>query len=115
MWRFYNIPAPGEFGSDTWPSPSDPDPEKSAAWQHGGAGVWQAPAIDPDLGMIYYSTGNAGPSGDGSIRPGDNLFTASIMALDFKTGQYKWHFQEGIVKLRPSAGPVSVVVSGRAS
>jgi quinohemoprotein ethanol dehydrogenase len=94
VWRFYNIPAPGEFGSDTWPSPNDPDAEKATALTHGGARVWQAPAIDPDLGMVYYSTGNAGPSGDGSIRPGDNLFTASIMALDYKTGQYKWHFQE---------------------
>jgi quinohemoprotein ethanol dehydrogenase len=94
LWRFYNIPAPGEFGSDSWPSPNDPDPEKAAAWTHGGATVWQAPAIDPDLGMLYYSTGNAGPTADGSMRPGDNLFTASIMALDYRTGQYKWHFQE---------------------
>jgi alcohol dehydrogenase (cytochrome c) len=93
-WRFYNVPAPGESGSDSWPSPNDPDPERVAAWTHGGASVWQAPAIDPELGMLYYSTGNAGPTGDGSMRPGDNLFTASIMALDYRTGQYKWHFQE---------------------
>ena len=61
---------------------------------HGGASIWQAVAIDPDLGMLYFSTGNAGPDGDGSVRPGDNLFSASIVALDYGTGQYKWHFQE---------------------
>src|SRR5437660_1198542 len=44
--------------------------------------------------MLYFSTGNAGPDYDGSMRPGDNLFAASIVALDYKTGQYKWHFQE---------------------
>jgi alcohol dehydrogenase (cytochrome c) len=94
LWRFYNIPAPGEVGGDTWPSPNDPDPQKAMAWTHGGATVWQAPAIDPTLGMMYYSTGNAGPDLGGDVRPGDNLFSASIVALDYKTGQYKWHFQE---------------------
>src|SRR5215471_9936390 len=54
VWRFYTVPAPGEFGSDTWPSDTD-------AWTHGGATVWQAVAIDPSLGMLYFSTGNAGP------------------------------------------------------
>jgi quinohemoprotein ethanol dehydrogenase len=94
LWRFYNIPAPGDFGSNTWPSGNDPNPDKATAWMHGGASVWQAAAIDPDLGMLYYSTGNAGPNDGGDIRPGDNLFSASIVALDYKTGQYKWHFQE---------------------
>jgi quinohemoprotein ethanol dehydrogenase len=93
VWRFYNVAAPDQIGGETWPSPTDPDPEKVQAYTHGGASVWQAPAIDPELGMIYYSTGNAGPY-DGSVRPGDNLFTASIVALDYKTGQYRWHFQE---------------------
>jgi quinohemoprotein ethanol dehydrogenase len=94
VWRFYTIPAAGEVGGDTWPAPNDTDPRKAAAWLHGGATVWQAPAIDPDLGMLYFSTGNAGPDDNGSTRPGDNLFSASIVALDYKTGQYKWHFQE---------------------
>jgi quinohemoprotein ethanol dehydrogenase len=94
VWRFYTIPGPGDVGGDSWPSPSDPDPEKASAYTHGGASVWQAPAIDPDLGMLYFSTGNAGPDYDGSMRPGDNLFAASIVALDYKTGAYKWHFQE---------------------
>jgi alcohol dehydrogenase (cytochrome c) len=94
VWRFYTIPAAGDVGGDTWPSPNDPDPMRAAAWLHGGASVWQAPAIDPDLGMLYFSTGNAGPDINGSTRPGDNLFAASIVALDYKTGQYRWHFQE---------------------
>jgi quinohemoprotein ethanol dehydrogenase len=82
VWRFYTIPAPGEFGSDTWPSPNDPDPARAQAWTHGGATIWQSVAIDPSLGMLYFSTGNAGPQSDGAVRPGDNLFTASILALD---------------------------------
>ena len=94
VWRFYTVPGPGDFGGDTWPSPNDPDPVKRDAYLHGGATVWQAPAIDPELGLIYVSTGNAGPDYDGSVRPGDNLFAASILALDAKTGQYRWHFQE---------------------
>ena len=87
VWRFYTVPAPGEFGGDTWPANTD-------AYLHGGATVWQAVAIDPDLGMLYFSTGNAGPDADGSVRPGDNLFSASMVALDYRTGQYRWHFQQ---------------------
>ncbi len=94
VWRFYNIPAPGEPFSETWPSPNDPNPIAAQAWMHGGASVWQSPAIDPELGMMYYSTGNGAPTGGGFVRAGDNLFAASIVALDYKTGQYKWHFQE---------------------
>ena len=94
VWRFYTVAGPGEVGADSWPSATDPDPEKAAAYTHGGATVWQGPALDPELGMLYFSTGNAGPDYDGSMRPGDNLFAASIVAIDYKTGQYKWHFQE---------------------
>jgi quinohemoprotein ethanol dehydrogenase len=86
-WTFYTIPAPGEFGSDTWPSTND-------FWKYGGGGIWQTPAVDPELGLIYFSTGNAGNSFNGSARPGNNLFTASILALDVKTGKYRWHFQQ---------------------
>src|SRR5216684_1185039 len=93
-WIFYTIPAPGEQYSNTWPSPDNADPQIANAWKWGGATIWQAPSIDPDLGMMYFSTGNASPDYDGSVRPGDNLFAASIVALDYKTGQYKWHFQE---------------------
>jgi quinohemoprotein ethanol dehydrogenase len=94
VWRFYTVPGPGDMGGDTWPSASDPDPEKAVAYTHGGASVWQAPTIDPDLGLLYFTTGNAGPDYDGAMRPGDNLFSASFVALDYKTGQYRWHFQE---------------------
>lgn len=87
LWTFYTIPAPGEVGHDTWPQDSD-------AWKYGGGTVWQTPAVDPELGLMYFSTGNAGPDYDGSVRPGDNLFTSSIVAIDAKTGKYKWHFQQ---------------------
>jgi alcohol dehydrogenase (cytochrome c) len=86
-WTFYTIPAPGEFGSDTWPADND-------FWKYGGGAIWQTPAVDPALGMVYFSTGNAGNSFNGSSRPGDNLFTASIVALDVRTGKYRWHFQQ---------------------
>ncbi|MEI7948885.1 MAG: PQQ-binding-like beta-propeller repeat protein [Gammaproteobacteria bacterium] len=86
-WTFYTIPAPGEFGHDTWSADNQ-------IWQHGGATVWQTPAVDPELGLLYFSTGNAGPDYNGNVRHGDNLFTASIIALDVKTGTYRWHFQE---------------------
>lgn len=86
-WVFYTVPAPGEPGSETWPKDSD-------AWKRGGGAVWQTPAVDPELGLLYFSTGNPGPDLRGSVRPGDNLFTDSIVALDAKTGRYRWHFQE---------------------
>src|SRR5712691_4930250 len=92
VWRFNTVPNPGEFGSDNWPM-NDPDPLKAEIYKHGGGTVWQAPAIDPELGMLYFSTGNAGPW-DGILRPGASLFTSSILAPDYKTGQYKWHFQQ---------------------
>ncbi|MGH8260493.1 MAG: PQQ-binding-like beta-propeller repeat protein [Steroidobacteraceae bacterium] len=87
IWTFYTVPAPGQLGSDTWPKNSD-------VWKHGGAAVWQTPAVDPQLGLLYFSTANPGPVLDGAIRPGDNLFSVSIVALDAKTGKYRWHFQE---------------------
>src|SRR5580658_282455 len=87
LWTFYTIPGPGEVGHDSWPSVGD-------AWKNGGATVWHTPAVDPELGLIYFSTGNAGPNYNGSKRKGDNLFSASILALEAKTGKYRWHFQE---------------------
>jgi quinohemoprotein ethanol dehydrogenase len=84
VWRFYTVPGPGEFGNDTWEGDS---------WQYGGAAIWTQPALDPELGVLYLNTGNAWPDYDGSVRGGDNLFTASIVALDAKTGQYRWHYQ----------------------
>jgi alcohol dehydrogenase (cytochrome c) len=87
LWTFYTVPAPGEFGSETWPKNND-------YYKYGGAPVWQTPAVDPDLGLVYFSTGNAGPDYNGADREGDNLFTASIVAIEAKTGKYRWHFQQ---------------------
>jgi len=86
-WTFYTIPGPGQVGHDTWPQQGD-------AWEHGGAAVWQTPAVDPELGLIYFSTGNPGPNLFGPVRQGDNLFTVSIVAVEAKTGRYRWHFQQ---------------------
>jgi quinohemoprotein ethanol dehydrogenase len=86
-WVFYTVPAPGERGHETWPQEGD-------AWTRGGATVWQTPAVDPDLGLIYFSTGNPGPDLHGAERPGDNLFANSIVAIDAATGKYRWHFQQ---------------------
>jgi quinohemoprotein ethanol dehydrogenase len=87
LWNFYTVPGPGEFGHETWPADND-------AWRFGGGSVWQTPAADPELGLVYFSTGNPGPDFDGSNRAGDNLFTASVVALDIKSGEYRWHFQQ---------------------
>jgi alcohol dehydrogenase (cytochrome c) len=86
-WTFYTIPGPGEVGHDTWPRDND-------VWQHGGASVWQTPAIDPELGLLYFSTGNPGPDFNGAVRAGDNLFSSAIVAVDAKSGKYRWHFQQ---------------------
>jgi len=87
LWTFHTVPGPGEFGHDSWPQDSN-------VWEFGGGTVWQTPAVDPELGLLYFSTGNPGPDYNGTIRPGDNLFTASIVAIDARTGEYRWHFQQ---------------------
>src|SRR5215813_9139377 len=73
VWRSYTLPAPGEPGSETWPPGTDHA-------MRGGATVWNTPALDPELGLVYFATGNCGPDYDGASREGDNLFCASIMA-----------------------------------
>jgi alcohol dehydrogenase (cytochrome c) len=87
IWTFYTIPGPGEPGHETWPKDND-------AWKYGGASIWQTPAIDPELGLIYFSTGNAGPDYNGAVRAGDNLYASSIVAIDLASGKYRWHFQQ---------------------
>ena len=87
IWTFYTISGPGEPGHETWPQDND-------AWMHGGATVWQTPAVDPDLGLIYFTTGNPGPDFNGHVRPGNNLFSVSMLAVEAKTGKYRWHFQQ---------------------
>ena len=93
LWHFWTAAGPGEPGGDTWPAPNDADPDRVKAYQRGGASVWNAPAIDPDLGLIYFSTGNPVlAEGTKDVRPGNNLFSSSIMALHLD-GTYAWHFQ----------------------
>ncbi len=87
LWTFYTVPGPGEFGHDTWAQDNE-------VWRFGGATVWTTPALDPDLDLVIFSTGNPGPDFNGSGRPGDNLFSTSIVAVDAHSGDYRWHFQQ---------------------
>src|SRR5712672_4332825 len=86
-WRTFTIPAPGEPGSETWK-------DNHNAWRVGGGGVWQSASYDPATTLLFYGTGDAFPSFDPQFRPGDNLFTASTIALDADTGKIVWAFQE---------------------
>ena len=95
VWRFYTIPGPGEPGHETWePCPTSPttfcDPE---AWKHGGGAVWITGSYDPALNLTYWGVGNPGPDFNTNQRPGDNLYTDSVVALDADTGELRWHFQ----------------------
>ena len=85
-WRFYTIPAPGEPGFETWADGGD-------AWQHGGASVWLTGSYDPAVDLTYWGIGNPGPDWNPAQRPGDNLYSDSVVALDPDTGELKWHFQ----------------------
>jgi len=84
LWRRYTIPAPGEPGSDTWP-PGD-------AYLRGGGSTWITGSYDPDLDLAYWGIGNAGPWNP-APRPGDNLYTASVLAVKPRTGAIAWHYQ----------------------
>jgi alcohol dehydrogenase (cytochrome c) len=86
-WRTFTIPAPGEPGSETWK-------DRHNAWRIGGASVWQTGSFDPAANLLYYGTGDAFPTFDPEFRPGDNLYTASTIALDADTGKIVWAFQE---------------------
>ncbi|MEZ5294370.1 MAG: PQQ-dependent dehydrogenase, methanol/ethanol family [Vicinamibacterales bacterium] len=83
-WKTYTVPAPGEPGSETWP--------KGEQWKTGGAPVWVTGNYDPESRLAYWGTGNGGPW-MGDQRPGDNLYTASTIAVDVATGAIKGHFQ----------------------
>ena len=89
LWEFHTIPGPGEPGHETWPR----EGEWSHVWEQGGAGVWHVGNADPDLGLVYFVTGNAVPMFGGEARRGDNLYTASILALEMETGALRWHYQ----------------------
>ncbi len=83
-WRFYTIPAAGEPGVESWGGES---------WKTGGGSTWVTGSYDPALGLIYWGVGNPGPLWNGDDRPGDNLYTCSLVALDAKRGTLRWHFQ----------------------
>jgi alcohol dehydrogenase (cytochrome c) len=85
LWRRYTIPARGEPGNETWPQDTD-------AWKTGGGSSWITGSYDPDLDLTYWGTGNPAPWSSQS-RPGDNLFTASVLAMRPKTGEVVWHYQ----------------------
>ncbi len=84
VWRFYTIPGPGDAGGSTWGGDS---------WQEGGGPVWITGSYDPALNLTYWGTGNPSPDYDGDSRPGDNLYTDSVVALDPDTGKLKWYYQ----------------------
>jgi alcohol dehydrogenase (cytochrome c) len=85
MWRFWTVPAPGEKGSESWPAGDE--------YLHGGATTWMPGTYDPELNTLYWGTSNPAPDYDGSVRPGDNLYTSSLVALDPDTGKMRWYFQ----------------------
>ena len=83
-WRFNTIPGPGEPGHDSWGGDS---------WETGGAAAWGLGSYDPELGLIYWGTGNPAPDFNAAKRLGDNLYSNCVLALDAKTGRLVWHFQ----------------------
>jgi alcohol dehydrogenase (cytochrome c) len=84
LWRFYTVPAPGEKGAETWPHD---------LLARGGGPTWLTGTYDPTLNLLYWGTGNPNPDWDGESRPGDNLYTGSLVALDPDTGTLRWHYQ----------------------
>jgi acido-empty-quinoprotein group A len=86
QWRWYTEPDPGQPGSETWPKDTD-------ALLHGGGMTWMTGTYDPDLNLLYWGTGNPNPVLAGDARPGDNLYTCSIVALNPDTGKLAWYFQ----------------------
>jgi len=83
-WKLHTIPAPGEPGSESW---------KGDTWKTGGGSIWLTPSYDPALNLTYWGVGNPGPDWNPDQRPGDNLYTASVIAVDADTGKLRWHYQ----------------------
>jgi alcohol dehydrogenase (cytochrome c) len=84
QWKFYTVPGPGQPGSETWAGDS---------WKHGGAATWTTGSYDPNLGLIYWGTGNPAPAFNSRGRRGINLYSASVIALDARTGELRWYYQ----------------------
>ncbi|MBU3078969.1 PQQ-binding-like beta-propeller repeat protein [Sphingomonas quercus] len=85
LWRTYTIPGPGEPGHETWGG--------GDAWKYGGAPTWLTGSYDPETHTLYWAVGNPGPDYNAETRPGDNLYTDSVLAIDPETGKIKWHYQ----------------------
>src|SRR5579859_429602 len=83
-WRFWTIPGPGEPGNSSWPGD---------LYMHGGGTTWMPGTYDPEFNTIYWGTSNPSPDFEGSVRPGDDLYTDCVLALDPDTGKLKWYFQ----------------------
>ena len=84
-WRFWTIPAPGEPLSETWGD--------AEVLRRGCGATWLTGSYDPELDLLYWATGNPCPDLNGDLRPGDNLYTNSVLALKPKTGELEWYFQ----------------------
>jgi len=83
-WRSWTIPGPGEFGSSSWPG---------KMYLRGGGTTWMPGTYDPELNTLFWGTSNPAPDFDGAVRPGDDLYTDCVLALDPDTGKLKWYFQ----------------------
>jgi len=83
-WRFWTIPGPGEFGSNSWPG---------TAYLRGGGTTWMPGTYDPNLNLIFWGTSNPAPDFNDDVRPGDDLYTDCLLALDPDSGKLKWYFQ----------------------
>jgi alcohol dehydrogenase (cytochrome c) len=83
LWRTHTVPSPDEPGGDTW---------KGDTWKLGGGSTWITGSYDPELNTVYWGVGNPGPF-NAAVRPGDNLYTCAVLALEPKTGKIKWHYQ----------------------
>ena len=84
LWKFFTIPGPGDAGHETW---------ENDAWRTGGGPTWITGSYDPSLDLLYWGVGNPAPDFSGDVRPGDNLFTASVIALHASSGKLAWYFQ----------------------
>ena len=85
VWTFHTVPRPGEFGYDTW--------EENSAKNRSGVNVWGYMSLDVERGILYMPIGAPNNDRVGVDRPGNNLFSSSVVAVDANTGKYLWHFQ----------------------
>jgi len=86
-WRFYTVASPDDpIGGRTWPPNSD-------AYQRGGGSIWVTGTYDPQQNLVFFGTGNPGPDYYSNAREGDNLYTASLVAIEADTGRMRWHYQ----------------------